>query len=138
MATVVEGNPKAPFSIATTPKCRGEHSGMHHFTLDLYFIMLSVKQGGIKYHFLSLVWLHLGLNPSILYHWQTQLSQLPGCTSTTTVLMQGCLVWFGLVWFYGISTILGYLMPDLSLPLSLSLSLYIYIYINSSITNNSV
>ena len=23
LATVVEGNPKAPFSIATTPKCRG-------------------------------------------------------------------------------------------------------------------
>ena len=25
-----------------------------HFTLDLYLIMLSVKQGSIKYHFLSL------------------------------------------------------------------------------------
>ena len=25
MATVVEGNPKAPFSIATTPRCRGGH-----------------------------------------------------------------------------------------------------------------
>ena len=23
------------------------------------------------------------------------------------------LVWFGLVWFYGISTIVGYLMPNL-------------------------
>ena len=39
-ANLVEGNPKAPFSIATT--------------LDSYLIMLSVKQGGIKYHFLSL------------------------------------------------------------------------------------
>ena len=29
--------------------------GLLHFTLDLYLIMLSVKQGGIKYHFLS-VW----------------------------------------------------------------------------------
>ena len=28
--------------------------GLLHFTLDMYFIMLSVKQGGIKYHFLSL------------------------------------------------------------------------------------
>ena len=28
--------------------------GLLHFTLDLYLIMLSVKQGGIKYHFLSL------------------------------------------------------------------------------------
>ena len=29
-------------------------SGLLHFTLDPYLIMLSVKQGGIKYHFLSL------------------------------------------------------------------------------------
>ena len=28
--------------------------GLIHFTLDPYLIMLSVKQGGIKYHFLSL------------------------------------------------------------------------------------
>ena len=30
------------------------YPGLLHFTLDLYLIMLSVKQGGIKYHFLSL------------------------------------------------------------------------------------
>ena len=28
--------------------------GFLHFTLDMYLIMLSVRQGGIKYHFLSL------------------------------------------------------------------------------------
>ena len=28
--------------------------GLLHFTLDPYLLMLSVKQGGIKYHFLSL------------------------------------------------------------------------------------
>ena len=28
--------------------------GLLHFTLDLYLIMMSVKQGGIKYHFWSL------------------------------------------------------------------------------------
>ena len=50
--TVVEGDPKVPFSIATTPRC-GE--GRYSFSLDcstypsLYFIM----QEGIKYHFLS-------------------------------------------------------------------------------------
>ena len=57
LATIVEANPKAPFSIATTPRCRGgrySFPGLLHFTLDPYFIMLSVKQGGIKYHFLSL------------------------------------------------------------------------------------
>ena len=57
MATIFEGNPKAPFSIATTPRCRGgcySFPGLLYFTLDPYLIMLSVKQGGIKYHFLSL------------------------------------------------------------------------------------
>ena len=28
--------------------------GLLHFTLDTYLIFLSVKQGGIKYHFKSL------------------------------------------------------------------------------------
>ena len=50
--------PKAPFSIATTPRCRGE-CYTSHWIAPLYpwyvpFIILSVKQGGIKYHFLSL------------------------------------------------------------------------------------
>ena len=55
--TFVEGNPKAPFSIATTQGV-GEGTtpflGLLYFTFDPYLIMLSVKQGGIKYHFLSL------------------------------------------------------------------------------------
>ena len=57
LATLIEGDPKAPFSIATTPRCRrGCYSfpGLLHFTLDPYLIVLSVKQGVIKYHFLSL------------------------------------------------------------------------------------
>ena len=54
LLTAVNDDPKAPFSVTTTPKCRGK---CHTFpwitplTLDLYLIMLSVKQGGIKYHF---------------------------------------------------------------------------------------
>ena len=44
LGTVVEGDAKAPFSIATSRRCRG---GRYSFPL----IMLSVKQGGIKYHF---------------------------------------------------------------------------------------
>ena len=50
-------DPKAPFWIVTTPTCRvGRYSipGLLHFTLDAYHIMLSVKQGDIKYRFLSL------------------------------------------------------------------------------------
>ena len=54
LVTIVEGDQKAPFSIATTPRCRG---GRYFFPriaplyLDIYLILLSVKQGGIKYHF---------------------------------------------------------------------------------------
>ena len=52
-ATVVEGDQKVPFSIVTTPRCRG---GNYSFSLDcstlpFTLIILSVKQGGIKYHF---------------------------------------------------------------------------------------
>ena len=57
LATVVEGDPKAPFSVATTPRCRGGRYSfpwMLHFTLDTYLLILSVNQGGIKYHYLSL------------------------------------------------------------------------------------
>ncbi len=37
LATIVEGDPKAPFSIATTPRCREDATpspGLTHFTLD--------------------------------------------------------------------------------------------------------
>ena len=55
--TVVESEPNASFQEllhqyigeGTTP-----FLGLFHITLDTYLIMLSVKQGGIKCHFLSL------------------------------------------------------------------------------------
>ena len=56
MAIIAEGDPKAPFSIATTPRCRGVATPfpvLIHFTLDPYLIMLS--EGGIKYYFLVFV-----------------------------------------------------------------------------------
>ena len=53
--TSIEGVPNAPFSIAPTPLGVREGAipfpGLLDFTLDPYLIMLSVKQGGIKYHF---------------------------------------------------------------------------------------
>ena len=56
-------------------KCMGgrySFLGLLHFTLDTYLIVLSVKQGAIKYHFFkSLVWLDLGLNPGLPDHWRT-------------------------------------------------------------------
>ena len=53
--TIVQGDPKVPFSITTSV---GEGATpfpeLLHFTLDPYLIMPSVKQGRTKYHFLSL------------------------------------------------------------------------------------
>ena len=54
ITTVVEGDQKASFSIATTPRCREGATpfpGLLHLTLNRYHILLSVKQGSIKYHF---------------------------------------------------------------------------------------
>ena len=74
LATLVEGDLKAPFSIATTLRCREGATPspeFFHFTLDKYLIMLSVK------------------------HFQ---------------LMSGLVGW--LFRFYGISTFVGYSMPN--------------------------
>ena len=48
LATVVEGEPRPPFAVelSATP-----YSSLFHFNLDAYLIILSVKQGDIKYHF---------------------------------------------------------------------------------------
>ena len=54
--TIVKGNLEAHFSIATTLRWRrGCYSipWIALLTLKLYLIMLSVKQGGTKYHFLN-------------------------------------------------------------------------------------
>ena len=50
LATVVEGDQKAPFSIATSPSCVGRYSISWIAPLDPDLIMPSVKQGNIKYH----------------------------------------------------------------------------------------
>ncbi len=49
----------APFSMATTPKCKGgcySIPWIAPLTLDTYLIMLRLNQGGIMYHFLSLLY----------------------------------------------------------------------------------
>ena len=55
--TLVKSDPKAPFE--KLPHQGIEEGatpflGLLHFTLDPYLIMLSAKQGSIKYHFSSL------------------------------------------------------------------------------------
>ena len=57
LVTFVEGDLRAPFSIATTPRCRGGRYPIP-WIAPLYRWSLTYnaefKQGGIKYHFLSL------------------------------------------------------------------------------------
>ena len=70
----IEGYEKAPFSIATTLKCRwGRNSfpWIALLTMDPHLIMVSVKQGGIKHHFEFLLWLNPRLNPGLQHHWRT-------------------------------------------------------------------
>ena len=52
--TLVEGDPKAPFFNSYYTEGATLSPRLLHFTLDPYLVLLSVKQGGIKYHFLSL------------------------------------------------------------------------------------
>ena len=87
MATVVEGDQKAPFSIVTTPKCWGRYSfpKLFHFTRDTYLILLSVKQGSIsrtiRKH--SILWANEPRDMNIYMH----------------IFLQSCLygffLWFG-------------------------------------------
>ena len=73
--TVEKGDLKSPFSIFTTPRSWGRCYSFPWIapcTLDPYSILLSFKQGGIKYYFGGfLVWLNLVLNPGLLGHWRT-------------------------------------------------------------------
>ena len=60
------GDRKAPFSLAITPRVmEGRYSfpWLFHFTIDPYLIMLSVKQGVIKYHFWAIGMTQPGIEP---------------------------------------------------------------------------
>ena len=65
--------------------------GLLHFTLDLYLIMLSVKQGGIKYHFLSLwydsTWDWTQVSQAIGEHSNHYANVQPYCANTLVKVM---------------------------------------------------
>ena len=74
LATIVEDDSKAPFSIATTPGCREGATpfpGLLHFTLDPYIIMLSVKQGASSTIFWVFGMTRLEIEPSLPGLWRT-------------------------------------------------------------------
>ena len=64
--TVVEGDPKVPFSIATTLRCRGGRYSIPW--IGPYPIILSAKQGDIKYHFLTRPGIELPVSRAIGKH----------------------------------------------------------------------
>ena len=135
---IVKGDLKAPFAMATIPRCK---SGCYSFPwispliLDLYLIMLSIKQGGIKYHFFeSLVWLnpiswaickpstHKANGPVCLYMYILLYTLMYRHTCShifTGVLIFDIffshsvygLVWFGFFFLMAHQLFLGYLMP---------------------------
>ena len=75
LATLVEGDLNALFSIATTPRCRGERysipwiAPLYSWSLP-YNVESYTRQHQVPF-FESLVWLDLGLNPGHPDHWRT-------------------------------------------------------------------
>ena len=91
--TLVEGDPKAPFSIATTPRCRGRcYSILRIAPLypwsSPYSADCLARWGQVPF-FESLVWLNLGLSPSLLDHWRTlySLGQWPSSKSIIIIMI---------------------------------------------------
>ena len=75
LATVVEDNLKAPFSVATTLRRRGRcYSFPWIAPLYPWYVPYNAECKARRYQvpfFKSLVWLDLGLNPGLPDHWQT-------------------------------------------------------------------
>ena len=67
---VIEGNPKAAFSIATTPKSNGRCFFLLWIallTLERFRLKVTLTQGSIKYYFKSSVLVDLRLNSGVSY-----------------------------------------------------------------------
>ena len=75
LATVVKGDLKAPFSIATTPRFKGGRYSFPWITpLYPWYVPYIAEYQTKRYQvpFLkSLIWRDLGLNPGLSDHWRT-------------------------------------------------------------------
>ena len=82
MATVVLGDQKAPFLIASTRRCRGQRNSFPWIaTLYLWYVPYIAECQARRYQvplLKSLVWRDLGLNPGLPNHWRT-LWRCPWC-----------------------------------------------------------
>ena len=73
LATIVDGNPKAPFSIATTQRCKEGHNSFPRIALLYpwnvpYIAEWKARRYQVPF-FESLVWRDLELNPAKLQHY---------------------------------------------------------------------
>ena len=74
LAIVVENDPKAPVSIATTPRSRGGRysfpwiAPLYPWYVPVRWVLSKEVSSTI---FKPLVWLNLGLNPGLPHHWRT-------------------------------------------------------------------
>ena len=85
LAIVVEGYPKAPFSIATTPRCRGGRYSFPSIT-SLYprYVPYNAECLAKRHQVLlfeCLVWHDLGLYPGLPGHWRTRYQLFHGQTT---------------------------------------------------------
>ena len=75
LVILVESDRKAPFSIATTPRCRGGWYSIPWFATLYPWSLLYNAECWARRHqvpfFASLEWLDLGLNPGLPEHWRT-------------------------------------------------------------------
>ena len=90
MATVVEGDPKVPFSIATTPRCREGHNSFPWTTsLYLWYVPYNPESYARRYQvpvFQSFVWLDMGLNSGVTCHCWTLYPMIQWADSISRLL----------------------------------------------------
>ena len=97
LATLVEGDPKAPFLIATTPRCR-RRALFHSLDCSTLPLILTLKcwvlsKAASSTIFESLVWLDLGLNPGLPDHWRTLYSLANGPVISRIVFFHTSVSW---------------------------------------------
>ena len=94
MATVVKGDQMAPFSIATTPRCRGGHywiAPLYPWYVP-YNAECSARRCQVPF-FKPLVWLDLGLNPGLPDYWQTLYPQGQRASLFKKAILENIQLW---------------------------------------------
>ena len=106
LVTLDECDPKAPFSIATTPRCKGRSYSMPwiapFYPWSLPYKAEVLSKVALSIIFDSLVWLDLGLNPDLANYWRT-LYLLGHLLLYMVTLISLIRVSYMLLWFSSVS-----------------------------------